>query len=389
MAHYDATRNAWRITADATRPGEKRRRVVRLVHAPDNGAGERLATAAEYRLRDEVAADLDAPEAGTFAAAALAWQHRARSRRGPWSPSTRRTVAEYLPRYILPALGARKLDEVTAADIEALYARLGDRLAPATVRRVHGMVRKIYADAVRLDELRPARNPMPRVDPGGGVAPERVHMPTAGDVRQLAEVAGERSLLGALFVLVAAYTGARRGSVLALRWRNIDLDAGVIRVERALALGDDGKLHEKGNKADKPYPVRIAGRVVEQLAEARRRASQTALAAGERARLDDLYVFSDDGGRTPWSISHPSKLFRVAARQLGLSWEAGDDGDGGMTLHDLRHYHASTALAAGIPSGVVAARLGCTVANVERTYRHYLPSREDERAAAVMAEALG
>ena len=389
MAHYDNTRKAWRIAADATRPGEARRRVVRLVKQPNTPAGRREALAAEVRLRDEVTADLAFPTPGTFAAAARRWQARAHSKRGPWTPSNVRTVAEALDGHILPALGHRPLDRITPAEIEELYSCWSASLAPSNVRRKHGMIRKVFADAERLGELRPDRNPMRRVEPGGAPAPERMHMPTDADVRALAERAGGRSPLGALFVLVAAYTGARRGSVLALRWRNIDLSAGVVRVERAISLGVGGKRHEGTNKGKKPYPVRIAGRVVDQLAEARKRAGETALALGERARLDDLYVFSDDGGVTSWSVAHPSKVFRMAARDLGLSWPAGDDGDGGMTLHDLRHYHASTALAAGIPSGVVAARLGCTVANVERTYRHYLPSREDERAAAVMAEALG
>ena len=389
MAHWDPTRNAWRIAADATRPGEKRRRVVRLVKEPHTSAGERLAVAAEYRLRDEVADNRDAPEAGTFAAAARRWQHRARSRRGPWSPSTRRTVADALEGHLLPALGGRPLDRVTAADIEALYSTWAITLAPSTVRRLHGMVRKIYADAERLGELRADRNPMHRVEPGGSAAPERIHMPTPDDVRALVEVAGEHSALVALFLTVAAYTGARRGSVLALRWRNVDLEAGVVRVERAFALGDDGKLHEKGNKADKPYPVQIAGRAVDLLAEARKRAAETALAMGTRGRFDDLFLFSSDGGVTPWSIAHPSRAFRLAARSLGLSWPKGDGDDGGMTLHDLRHFAASQMLAAGIPVRVVAERLGCTEANVHRTYSHYIPSAMDRRAADVMAEALG
>jgi integrase len=389
VAHYDNTRKAWRIAADATRPGEKRRRVVRLVKAPNNAAGEREAIAAEVRLRDQVAEDLTGPEAGTFAAAARAWQLRARSRRGPWTPSTRRTVADALNTHILPALGDRKLDEITAADIEALYTRWSATLAPSNIRRKHGMIRKIYADAVRLGELRPDRNPMSRVEPGGAPAPERMNMPTGEHVRALADKAGEHSPAATLFIYLAAVTGARRGSVLALRWRNVDLEAGIIHVDRALSLGVDGKAHEGANKGKKPYAVHIAGRVVDLLAEARRRATETALALGERARFDDLYLFSSDGGLTPWSVSHPSKVFRLAARDLGLSWPAGDDGDGGMTLHDLRHFAASNMLARRVPARYVAERLGCTEANVLRTYSHYIPSLEAVRAADVMAEALG
>jgi integrase len=388
MPSYDPKKSAWRIVADATPEGGKRRRVVRLHRAPNTDAGRHAAEVAEARLRDDVALEIAGPRSDTFAAAARRWQRAARSKRGPWSPGTRRTVAEALDGHILPALGDRLADDVTPADIEDLYARWSEYLAPSNIRRKHGMIRKIYADLERRGEITHARNPMHRVEAGGGVAPERIHMPTPANIHALADDAGERSLLGALFVYVAAYTGARRGSVLALRWRNIDLDGGLIRVERALTLGDDGKAHEKGNKAGRPYPVRISGRIVELLREARRRAAESAIALGEREAFGDLYVFTDDGGRTPWSVSHPSKVFRLAARNLGLSWSR-LDGDGGMTLHDLRHYAASTMLAAGVPVPVVAARLGCTVANVQATYSHYIPSREDERAADVMAGALG
>ena len=369
MPRYDPTRRAWRLVAN-TGGRYDRRRTVRYLHEPNTAPGRRKADAAEARLRAEVVASPPAaatPRPRTFGDVALRWQERAQGPRGPWAAGTRRTVNEALTTHILPALGARPLGDITHVEIEDLYDRWSRTLAASNVRRKHGIIRRVFATAERRGEL-PGPNPMRRVDPGGGKAPERMHMPTNGQVHDLATKAGEASPTAALFVYVAAYTAARRGSVLALRWRNIDLEAGLIYVERAISLDEGYRAVEKSNKGGDPYPVRISGRIVELLRDARRRAAETALALGQGGHLGDLYVFSSDGGRAPWSVSHPSKVFRLAARDLGLSWARDDDGDGGMTLHDLRHYGASMALRAGIPAPVVARRMGCTVANVLRTY---------------------
>jgi integrase len=56
-------------------------------------------------------------------------------------------------------------------------------------------------------------------------------------------------------------------------------------------------------------------------------------------------------------------------------------------LHDLRHTAASQMLMAGVPISIVAERLGCTEANILRTYRHLIPG-SDRDAAAIMDEML-
>jgi integrase len=300
-------------------------------------------------------------------------------------------VAEALEGYLLPAFGERELAGITATEIEDVYARWAAvPLAPSNIRRKDGMMRKIYADAVRLGELRPDGNPMLKVDRGGGTAPERMHIPTPEQLRRIVAVVERSSPMGAAFIELAAATGARRGSVLALRWQDVDLEACTLRVERGVSLGEDNKAHIKGTKSNRNYRIRLAGRVLDALRDLRRRAAETALALGEGARFDDLYLFSSDGGVNHWSVQHPSKVFRLAARELGLSWpvEGAEDG-GGMHLHDLRHFAATRMLQAAVPVRVVAERLGCTEANVHRTYSHWIPSLEDERAAEVMAAAIG
>jgi len=55
----------------------------------------------------------------------------------------------------------------------------------------------------------------------------------------------------ALFLIVAAMTGARRGELCALRWTDIDLDAATVTFARVISIGSDGAAERRS-----PRPVR-------------------------------------------------------------------------------------------------------------------------------------
>jgi integrase len=191
-------------------------------------------------------------------------------------------------------------------------------------------------------------------------------VPTMADVRRVAELAGPRF---ATYVQLAATVGARRGTLVALGWKNVNLDNNSITFEHAIAESENG-LIEKGNKADRPYVVALGESTVGVLAEHRRRCLEAALAVGVNVGSKS-FVFSDDGGATHWNLSWPSHAWRKYADQARLD---------GVRLHDLRHTAASQMLMAGIPLSIVAERLGCTEGNVLRTYRHFIPGSDKEAA---------
>jgi integrase len=378
MPRWDPDRNSWRIVVDVNRPGEKRRRRYHDVAAPNTAAGKKTAQLAELRIKADAAEVREKDWPGgtargvTFAAAAAARVLRNRDR---WSPKTLKETEYALRRYILPTLGKTPLEYVTPAQVEAMYASWSAAgHQGSTMRRWHNMVAAIFADAERLGEL-VGRNPMVRVRPAGGKAPER-STPSPADVRRVIEAAPAPS--AATYFELAVNTGARRGTILALRWRDIDLDAGIVSFTHAVAEGPDGAV-VKGTKANRPYTVQVMGPALNALREHRRRAAETALALGLGA-LDPLFVFSDDGGEHHWDVSWPSHAWLFACRRAGVA---------ACRLHDVRHFAATRALAAGVPTRVIADRLGCTEANVIRTYSHRVPSSEDARAAQVLATAMG
>jgi integrase len=376
LARWDADRGCWRVVIDVSQPGQKRVRRYHDIKAPNSREGHKAAELAEARLRVEAAERAEAGwpggrDATTFATTAAGWVARNANR---WSPKTLKETKYALRRYILPHIGPTPLEAVTPRQIETMYAAWGDEgRKPPTMRRWHGIVNAIFADAERLDELK-SRNPMPRVRPAGGKAKER-RIPSPDEVRRVIAAAGPMT---AVYFELAAATGARRGTLVALRWRDVDLEAGTVSYVEAVAEGCDGQVL-KSNKADQAYAVAVTGPALEALREHRRRALETAMALGVAGGLGSLFVFSRDGGIHHWNVSWPTHAWHDACRTAGVA---------PFRLHDVRHFSATRLLAAGVPGRVVADRLGCTEGNVLRTYSHRVSSPEDARAAQVMADAL-
>jgi integrase len=166
-------------------------------------------------------------------------------------PRTVERYGELLRLHVLPTLGDLQLKAVTPAHLTDLYGHLlcegrrGGRpggLSSRTVGHVHRVVHRALRQAVRWQLV--ARNVAADLE-----LPPAVDAPMVtldhGRARRLLEAA-EGTWLHML-VLLGAATGARRGELLALRWGDLDLDAGTARIWRSLQLVD-GRLRLKETK---------------------------------------------------------------------------------------------------------------------------------------------
>ena len=242
---------------------------------------------------------------------------------------------------------------------------------------LHAVLRKAFRDAVIVDELI-GSNPVERAKRPRAQAQEPGTVWTIAQLRAFLATAQQHRLFA--FFHVAAYTGARRGELLNLRWKDVDLDGKKITITGSTAV-IGGERVNGTTKSGRTRVVSIDDETVTVLRQ--RQADQTAeqLHAGDSWRgAKDGYVFTTGWGEPIYPDTVTSLMTKLIRASEQPSRHA--------RLHDLRHLHATTLLLSGVPVHVVAARLGhADPAITLRVYAHVIRSAETA-AADIFAEAV-
>jgi integrase len=183
----------------------------------------------------------------------------------------------------------------------------------------------------------------------------------------------ERSAIepaAAVALRLACVTGARRSELAALRW--VDLEGGRLTIDSSIAVIRDCSLEGAGRPQLRDDPTKTGNRRV------------VTLDAATLGALDSLRAHP--GMLGPWVLAHGSRP--ISPDRISAWWRRARDAvglDGKWRLHDLRHWSATTSIAAGHDVRSVAARLGH--ANPSMTLRVY--AHAVEAADAALAETLG
>jgi integrase len=168
-----------------------------------------------------------------------------------------------------------------------------------------------------------------------------------------------------------AATGMRRGEALALRWRDVDLDAGRLQVRRSLGtVKTKGAGEQFVEGPTKTGQARVVDIDVDTVASLRTYRAIRGSLSLELVRDAALVLGNLDGSH--W---HPERYSRRFVEQvLQARRTLGEDQLPRIRLHDLRHTHATMLLAAGEPVKVVSERLGHANAMITLTvYQHVHP----------------
>lgn len=285
------------------------------------------------------------------------------------SPTTMRTYRGIVRRH-LPVLLPVPLGRLDAGMLDRLYVQLaGQGLSPRTIQQVHAVIRRALSQAVRWGwvEVNVAKRATPP-----RVAKPQIDPPSVEDVQKLLRAADEWDPMFGCLVRLAAATGARRGELCGLRWSDVDLPRLAIR--RAVIETDDG-IEVGPTKTHERRVVTVDAATVLALKDQRSRAKVASIKA-EVPLAPDAYLFSLalDGG-TPLKPSYVSLAWSRLCKRQGIR----------CRFHDLRHFHATAMIQAGVPLPSVSARLGhrdtTTTVNL---YAHAV--EEADRAAA---DAIG
>lgn len=297
-----------------------------------------------------------------------------------WLPAVASTVrastlASYrlhVERYIVPRVGGRRLQEITGAVLNGLYAELlAGGLAPGTVRKTHTVLRRALRDAVRWGRTRlnAAVNADPPKQPGAGSW--TVTTWTAAELSAFLEQRSEDRLYALWHVL--ASTGMRRGEVAGLRWTDVDLDVARLSIRQArLSIRYEIEVEEP-KSARSRRSIALDVETVQVLRAWRAAQLRERLEWGPAWTDSGLVFTREDGvGLHPDRIS---KLFDSLVARSGLPR---------IRLHDLRHTHATLALQVGVHPKVVSERLGhSSISLTLDTYSHAVPALQAEAAESV------
>lgn len=373
--------NRWQVTVYAGTDAVtgRERRVTRSVPAkPGQRQPSREARALEARLLLEVGAGEHRDAQVTLDELLKAWLEQA----GPdLAPTTLHGYQRYIRRNISPTLGNVRLDRLSTAMLDRLYRELrasggvgGQPLSPATVRQIHAVLHRALGQAQRWGWIN--KNPAALASPPKLVRKE-IRPPTPDQVGRILTAAREEDPLLGLAVWLAAVTGARRGELCGIQWADLDLGIGTLVIRHSI-VELDHKLIVKPPKTHQVRRIAVDDTTIGMLRA--RHAEQATIALACGVQLDPLaYVLSESAdGLAPLHPNLLSDRFRRVVRRLGVT----------CRLHDLRHWHVTQALGAGLPVRDVAERVGHASAQMTLDVYGHAIGQADRRAAESVANLL-
>jgi integrase len=267
-------------------------------------------------------------------------------------PGTLEDYESYLRIHLVPFFGSRALDEIEPALVEDfIVAKREQGLAIKSIRNYLGFLQAIFALGIRRGWC--FSNPVVAIDkPRDRREPEIRHLSVAELETVLAATPDdplgrtERALY-----LTAAMTGLRRGELLALRWQDVDHDAGVVRVRRTYTRGRFGTPKSRRSNRAIPLADRVDMALREQFEHSR-----------FRDEADLVFCHPTGGG-----VLDPSKVrkrFQAAARRAGLR---------PVRFHDLRHTFGTRMASAGAPLRAIQDWMGHSDQRTTLIYAAYAP----------------
>jgi integrase len=330
--------------------GRKLRKTFPTISAAKAWRRDALVAVARHELR--------APSSVTVREAWNAWLNSARAgtirsrNGGAYKPSALRGYEQSMDNHVLPDLGALKIGDVRRSHVQALAERLlGDGFDASTVRNAIMPLRALYKHAIRNEVV--SVNPTAGIDlPASRGRRDRIASPEEAEMLLAALDPADAALWATAF-----YAGLRCGELMALRWEDVDLADGVIRVERSY----DPKAREfvapKSRAGIRRVPIPTV-------------LKRYLLAVRKPFGL----VFGDAEPFAYWPTVGRAKRAWKNARLDSIG------------LHEARHTYASLMIAAGVNAKALSEFLGhASIAITLDRYGHLMPGAHGEAASLLDA----
>lgn len=249
--------------------------------------------------------------------------------------------------------------------------RTDDTLSNSTIAQHHRLISSIMESAVKWGFL--LDNPCRRVQAPKITRKKGVAL-SSEETIYLFECLADAPEKYRTAITILIYTGLRKGELCGLKWNDVDLERGVLTINRGLEYLPSVGLYEEEPKTENgTRSIKLPSPALEVLKGHKKRQTEDRFALGDRWK-NTGYIFTKWDGEP----MHPDSLY-----QWFSSFVKKNDLPP-ITLHSLRHTNASLLIASGVNLATVSKRLGhADTAITARIYTHAI-----KEADAVAAEAL-
>ncbi len=289
-----------------------------------------------------------------------------------------------MQKHIAAGLGSIPFEKLDSEAAQAwVNAMVSDGYAVSTIRKAFNLLKAAYTDAVN-------RRTIPYNPLGAVKLPKQTKKePNALDPSQRAKLLAYLDIAGEtptnLAIRLAINTGMREQELCGLRWKDVDLKAGVMHIRNVIGRAGNMTYEKEPKTGGSRRDVPISPEVAALLKGRRAEMAEQCMEAGVPLTMGHHVLGGIDGG-----YMRPHSLWRewkAVAKSLGLVGTEGKT----PTFHDLRHTFATAAIASGADVKSVSSILGHANAamtlNIYATADAEAKRRAMERAAKAIAEA--
>lgn len=282
-------------------------------------------------------------------------------------PTTYRTQINIIRKHIIPNLGHYELQKLTPMIIQKFYnQKAKEGYSGSYIKLMHAILCKTLRTAHEWEVVNKNVTTLVR---SPRIERKEVQTWTIDEAKRFLSVVQNRRLY--IAYVLAIFTGMRKGEILGLQWKDIDLETKRISVRRTLIKDDNGKLTFDDTKTfGSKRLISLSDFVVSSLKKRKAQLNEMKLRLGKGFQDFDLVVCNNVG--TPLDLGDLNRDLNYVIEKYDFPK---------IKFHALRHTHATLLLLLGENPKVVAERLGHSSISITMdTYSHVTPTMQQQAA---------